>query len=130
MEWAFGCVRSRSFKLADDVFALVPFLDLANHAPAPTCAFRLSQDRAVVEMVAVAAAQAGEEATISYTGPEGWVFFASLIAAVWWARAVLGLDVSCKARVGKAGCQRWVRNAWQARWLYRLYRRWQHCCAG
>ena len=41
LQWGFGCVRSRAFKLGPDCFASVPFLDLANHAPGqPSCDFR------------------------------------------------------------------------------------------
>jgi hypothetical protein len=36
LAWGFGVVRSRAFALGGDVFACVPFLDLANHAADPT----------------------------------------------------------------------------------------------
>lgn len=35
MQWAFACVRSRVFQLGPNCYALVPFLDMANHAVAP-----------------------------------------------------------------------------------------------
>ena len=71
LEWAFGCVRSRAFRLGPESFAFVPFLDAANHAAEPSCDFRLAPDGSRVELVAVQEARAGEEATISYTGPQG-----------------------------------------------------------
>ena len=40
LQWGFGCVRSRAFKLREDCFASVPFLDVANHADDPACDFR------------------------------------------------------------------------------------------
>lgn len=39
-EWAFACVRSRAFRLGDQRFAYVPFMDVANHAERPNAAFR------------------------------------------------------------------------------------------
>jgi hypothetical protein len=69
MQWAFGCVRSRAFRLAADRRAFVPFLDVANHAQRPTAAFR--ESGSCVELVAVADARAGDEATICYTEPGG-----------------------------------------------------------
>ena len=68
MQWAFACVRSRSFKLRADCFALAPWIDGANHALDPTCDFRLSADGASVELVALKELQDGDEATVSYTG--------------------------------------------------------------
>ena len=40
LQWGFACVRSRAFRLREDCFAFVPFLDLANHAADPSCDFR------------------------------------------------------------------------------------------
>ena len=44
IQWGFGCVRSRAFGLGPDRFAVVPFLDAANHADAdpsrPAAAYR------------------------------------------------------------------------------------------
>ena len=40
LQWGFGCVRSRAFRLADEHFAFVPLLDVANHAADPSCDFR------------------------------------------------------------------------------------------
>lgn len=40
MQWALACVRSRAFKVGNDAFAFVPFLDIANHAEQPTADFR------------------------------------------------------------------------------------------
>lgn len=40
LQWAFGCVRSRAFKLRDECFACVPYLDVANHHHDPSCDFR------------------------------------------------------------------------------------------
>lgn len=67
MEWAFGCVRSRAFRLGRDRFAFVPFLDAANHDARPNAAFR--ESGGCVELVAVADARSGDEATISYCEP-------------------------------------------------------------
>ena len=39
-EWAFACVRSRAFRLGEQRFAFVPFMDVANHAERPNAAFR------------------------------------------------------------------------------------------
>ena len=39
-EWAFACVRSRAFRLGEQRFAFVPFLDIANHSPSPNAGFR------------------------------------------------------------------------------------------
>ncbi|PSC69026.1 ribulose-1,5 bisphosphate carboxylase oxygenase large subunit N-chloroplastic [Micractinium conductrix] len=71
LQWGFGCVRSRAFKLGPDCFASVPFLDLANHAPGqPSCDFRLSSDGSAVQLVALQELAPGQEATISYTGAD------------------------------------------------------------
>ena len=43
LQWGFGCVRSRAFQLRPDCFASVPLLDVANHAPDPSCGYRLSE---------------------------------------------------------------------------------------
>ena len=71
LEWGFGCVRSRAFRLGPDAFAFVPFLDAANHSREPSCDFRLLSEEGAVQLVALREARAGEEATISYTGPQG-----------------------------------------------------------
>jgi hypothetical protein len=83
MEWAFGCVRSRAFALGSDRFAVVPFLDAANHAAGdsarPAAAYRfvegpgmgIDDDGDRVELVTLRPIKAGEEVTISYTGPSG-----------------------------------------------------------
>lgn len=71
LQWGFGCVRSRAFRLADEHFAFVPLLDVANHAADPSCDFRLNAGEGCVELVAVKDLQPGQEATISYTGPAG-----------------------------------------------------------
>lgn len=80
MEWAFACVRSRAFSLRraskekeeSPVFAYVPFLDCANHAPeTPTADFGLAGAADVVHLRAVTAIPAGQAVTISYTGPRG-----------------------------------------------------------
>ena len=74
LEWAMACVRSRAFKLEEDFFSFVPFLDLANHSTrSPNCNFVFDRDRGVVRLVAVAdKIDAGAELTISYTGPSGY----------------------------------------------------------
>jgi hypothetical protein len=71
LQWGFGCVRSRAFQLRPDCFASVPLLDVANHAPDPSCGYRLSEGGGHVELVAMRQLAPGEEATISYTGPQG-----------------------------------------------------------
>ena len=80
MEWAFACVRSRAFSLGRAskekeealVFAYVPFLDCANHAPGtPTADFGLAGAADVVHLRAVTDIPAGQAVTISYTGPRG-----------------------------------------------------------
>ena len=113
MQWAFACVRSRAFRLtartggeggggesgtasssassAAATFALVPFLDCANHSERPNAAYRLvgggGDDQAdddsnnnggnsgggspqpFVELVALAEVKPGDEVCLSYTGP-------------------------------------------------------------
>ncbi|KAI3436404.1 hypothetical protein D9Q98_005821 [Chlorella vulgaris] len=71
LQWAFGCVRSRAFKLRDECFACVPYLDVANHHHDPSCDFRLNEQAGAVELVALRELQPGQEATISYTGAAG-----------------------------------------------------------
>ena len=83
IQWGFGCVRSRAFSLGPDRFAFVPFLDAANHADAdparPAAAYRFVEGDGVglaeggdrVELVLLRAVAAGEEVTVSYTGPAG-----------------------------------------------------------
>ncbi|CAL8466547.1 g6083 [Coccomyxa elongata] len=70
MQWAFACVRSRVFQLGPGFYALVPFLDMANHALPPVAAFRAHGN--AVELVAVADATDSDEATISYAPLEGY----------------------------------------------------------
>lgn len=70
LRWAFACVRSRAFRLGPERYAFVPFLDAANHAPAPRAAYR--EAGGAVELVALAGGlAAGEEVTISYCGGTG-----------------------------------------------------------
>jgi len=71
LAWAFACVRSRSLRLGDDMFAFVPFLDMANHAHKPNAAFRLDEASGAIELVALGDVAPGDEVTISYSGPEG-----------------------------------------------------------
>jgi len=72
------------FRLGPDVFALAPFLDLANHSIKPNADFRLGAppDPAVgrdrgnsngkpIELFAMQDIPAGTEVFISHTGPEG-----------------------------------------------------------
>jgi hypothetical protein len=60
LQWAFACVRSRTVRLAEDVFALAPFVDLANHAADPTADFMASPDGQSVQLVALKALQPGQ----------------------------------------------------------------------
>ncbi|BDA41168.1 Protein PLASTID TRANSCRIPTIONALLY ACTIVE 14 [Coccomyxa sp. Obi] len=69
MQWAFACVRSRVFQLGPGFYAFVPFMDMANHALPPVAAFRPHGN--AVELVAIADATEGDEATISYAPLEG-----------------------------------------------------------
>lgn len=71
MEWAFGCVRSRAFRLAQGHYAFVPFLDVANHSSDPNATFELAKDGQSVNLVCIKEISSGEEVKISYTGPEG-----------------------------------------------------------
>ena len=72
MQWGLACVRSRAFQLNKERFAMVPFLDMANHASEPNAAFRNSLSKDAVELVAVSDIAAGQEAVISYTECQGW----------------------------------------------------------
>ena len=72
MQWGLACVRSRAFQLGKERFAMVPFLDIANHAPEANAAFRNSKSDAAVELVAVSDIVAGQEAVISYTECQGY----------------------------------------------------------
>ncbi|KAK9916994.1 hypothetical protein WJX75_009612 [Coccomyxa subellipsoidea] len=64
MQWAFACVRSRAFRLGPECHAIIPFVDMANHALPPVAAFR--PHRGAIELLAVREAAAEDEATISY----------------------------------------------------------------
>ena len=72
MQWGLACVRSRAFQLGKERFAVVPFLDMANHASESNAAFRNSLSEDAVELVAVSDIAAGQEAVISYTECQGW----------------------------------------------------------
>ena len=71
MQWGLACVRSRAFQLDKERFAMVPFLDIANHASEPNAAFRNNMSDSAVELVAVSNIAAGQEAVISYTECNG-----------------------------------------------------------
>lgn len=75
--WAAACVRSRNFALTDELFAVAPFLDMANHAAQPnaevgTQATAIARLKGVptgnLQIVATRPIEAGDEVTISY-GP-------------------------------------------------------------
>lgn len=68
LEWAFSCVRSRAFRLGQNIFAFVPFLDIANHADCPNANFQVPVDRQSVNCVSVRDIKCVEEITISYNG--------------------------------------------------------------
>jgi hypothetical protein len=70
LQWAFACVRSRAFRLGNDAYAFAPFLDCANHAASPTADFGTTPDGSLV-LVALQPLAAGQEVTISYSGPQG-----------------------------------------------------------
>ena len=40
LQWAFALVRSRCFKVSEDIFAFVPLIDMANHDFQPSARFR------------------------------------------------------------------------------------------
>ncbi|GAX82723.1 hypothetical protein CEUSTIGMA_g10149.t1 [Chlamydomonas eustigma] len=75
-QWAFACVRSRSVQLSRDHFALVPFLDLANHGIEANCDFAhmVEGDSKVptTQLVALQDMPQGTELLLSYTGPNGY----------------------------------------------------------
>ena len=71
MQWAFACVRSRTFRLGPACHAFVPFMDMTNHSLPPVAAFRPHQG--AVELLAVVDADEGTEATISYALADGCV---------------------------------------------------------
>lgn len=71
LEWAFACIRSRAFRISADAHALVPFLDIANHADRPNADFAFDTTDEAVVLAAVEAVKAGQEVTISYTGESG-----------------------------------------------------------
>ncbi|KAL6763080.1 hypothetical protein V8C86DRAFT_466937 [Haematococcus lacustris] len=70
LAWAWACVRSRSIKVTDDCFALVPFLDLANHASTPSAGYRLAGS--CFELYALKDLQQGQEVSITYSGEAGY----------------------------------------------------------
>ena len=71
-QWAFACVRSRAFRLGQDTFAFVPFLDTVNHAQEPNANFEMSPDRKHVNLVSLKNIDEEAEVTISYTGEIGY----------------------------------------------------------
>lgn len=71
LEWAFACVRSRAFRLGQDIFAFIPFLDAVNHNIDPNTNFEMSVDGKRVNLVSVKEIKQDEELTISYTGTSG-----------------------------------------------------------
>ncbi|WPT13843.1 Protein PLASTID TRANSCRIPTIONALLY ACTIVE 14 [Picochlorum sp. SENEW3] len=72
MEYAFGCVRSRAFKLGDESYGFVPILDAANHAMEPNVDFSFNPSGNTVVVFAIDDVRQGEEVTISYTGKVGY----------------------------------------------------------
>ena len=68
-------------RLGPDVFAVAPFLDLANHSIKPNSDFRMAASTATggdrtnpsgsIELFALQDIPADSEVLISYTGPEG-----------------------------------------------------------
>mmetsp|Transcript_24477 Transcript_24477/g.66812 ORF Transcript_24477/g.66812 Transcript_24477/m.66812 type:complete len:450 (-) Transcript_24477:151-1500(-) len=70
-QWAFACVRSRAFKITDDIFAFVPFLDMANHSARPNANFKLNAASGAFELVALEEVEKGQHVTISYSGESG-----------------------------------------------------------
>lgn len=72
MEYAFGCVRSRAFKLGDDAYGFVPILDAANHAMEPNADFSFNPSNNTVAVFAIDDVRQGEEVTMSYTGKVGY----------------------------------------------------------
>jgi hypothetical protein len=72
LEYAFACVRSRAFRLGQDIFAFVPFLDAVNHNIDPNTNFEMSVDGSTVNLVSLKEIKENEELTISYTGTLGY----------------------------------------------------------
>ncbi|KAI8468472.1 MAG: hypothetical protein J3K34DRAFT_10778 [Monoraphidium minutum] len=78
LQWAFACVRSRAFKVGPEAWATIPFLDMANHATDPNADFAAALPPGAggggdcFYLIAVEDIKAGDEITISYTGPEGY----------------------------------------------------------
>lgn len=73
--WAAACVRSRGFALGDELFAVAPFLDMANHTARPNAEVGTQAITRLggaptgnLQLVATRPIKAGEEVTISY-GP-------------------------------------------------------------
>lgn len=72
IEWAAACVRSRALQVGPQAFALVPFVDVANHDhERPTADFKV--EGGAVALVAARRMAPGDEITISYTGQAGCV---------------------------------------------------------
>ena len=70
------------YRLGPEVFALAPFIDLANHSIEPNSDFRMKSSPSSsssieplkpssIELFAIKDIQQGDEVLISYTGPEG-----------------------------------------------------------
>lgn len=57
-------------QVGPDAYAMVPFLDVANHAGQPNADFRVNKAAGAMELFAVTDIPAGQEVTISYTGDE------------------------------------------------------------
>lgn len=78
MEWAAACVRSRALQVGPQAFALVPFLDVANHDhERPNADFKVDGEH--VALVATRRVAIGDEITISYTGQTGYACALSLV---------------------------------------------------
>ncbi len=71
-EYAFACVRSRAFRLGQEIFAFIPFLDAVNHNIEPNTNFEMSTDGSTVHLVSLKEIKENEELTISYTGTIGY----------------------------------------------------------
>jgi len=66
LQYGFASVRSRAFAGSDDRFALVPYLDMANHAAEPSADYVSRPDPDRFVLFARRDLAAGEELTISY----------------------------------------------------------------
>ena len=59
-------------RVGQEAFAMVPFIDMANHSVEPNADFRTNTQDGSFELFTMREVRAGEEVLISYTGREGY----------------------------------------------------------